>query len=134
MSAVGRVGAGHPRMISSGEGCPFIQQIIAWSERRRPDHHFLMSPQHPCHQIPSRNFPGASRRGVNDFFSLFVGYLRRALPSVNVVARNGALPGTPAAYMAMCLDNHADAEVGWLVQCGVGRVVGCDTYCALVPT
>ena len=53
---------------------------------------------------------GATKRGANDFFSLVVTWLRAAFPKVRVEARNGCVPGTPAAYMAICLSNHVDDD------------------------
>lgn len=41
----------------------------------------------------------AADRGKDDFFTLFAKWLTTAFPKANVTTRNGAIPGTPSAYM-----------------------------------
>lgn len=53
----------------------------------------------------------SAERGVDDFFTVFSGWVRHAFPRANITTRNGALPGTDASYMVMCLDIRVDPDV-----------------------
>lgn len=46
----------------------------------------------------------ASRVGETDWFSIVSRWALGAFPHANLTARNGAVPGTPASYMVMCLE------------------------------
>lgn len=45
------------------------------------------------------------------WFEHLTAYLRTAFPAVEVVAKNGAIPGTPSNYAAMCLEIMVDEDV-----------------------
>ena len=46
---------------------------------------------------------GASRIGIDDWFSILSRYVISAFPQTDVTMRNGCVPGTPSSYMIMCL-------------------------------
>jgi len=52
---------------------------------------------------------GATQKGRTDWVSVFQKYLATAFR--NVTLRNGCIPGTPSAYMVVCLDMSVDPDV-----------------------
>ncbi|GIL91193.1 hypothetical protein Vretimale_18816 [Volvox reticuliferus] len=54
---------------------------------------------------------GASNRATTSWFSVVAHWLTAAFPSINITARNGAVPATPASFMVMCLDHFVDPDV-----------------------
>ncbi|EFJ44198.1 hypothetical protein VOLCADRAFT_106525 [Volvox carteri f. nagariensis] len=54
---------------------------------------------------------GVSNRANASWFGLVAHWLARGYPSVNITARNGAVPATQASYMVMCLDQWVDPDV-----------------------
>ncbi|GIL58946.1 hypothetical protein Vafri_13943 [Volvox africanus] len=54
---------------------------------------------------------GASNQTTTSWFGVMTNWLATAFPSINITARNGAVPATPASFMVMCLDHFVDPDV-----------------------
>ncbi|GLC64085.1 hypothetical protein PLESTF_000116500 [Pleodorina starrii] len=54
---------------------------------------------------------GASNRTHTGWLALVAHWLAGSFPLVNITARNGAVPATPASYMVMCLEHYVDPDV-----------------------
>ncbi|GIL53666.1 hypothetical protein Vafri_9308 [Volvox africanus] len=56
----------------------------------------------------------ASRRGVTDWFSIFVNWLA-SVTKAEVKSLNGCRPATPSLYMVFCMEHSVDPEVDLVV-------------------
>lgn len=51
------------------------------------------------------------RKDVEDWFTLFAGWLNATFPTAKLRLRNGCVPATQSEYVSMCLKHFVDAEV-----------------------